>query len=84
MGGPNPHDHSTPFLLPDHRRLIDASGIAAEVAAARGYRSLTMKVEARRLGFSEAQANVPALLVPLWNAWGDLVGYQLRPDTPRH
>jgi Domain of unknown function (DUF3854) len=70
-------------LLPRHAALLDASAIATEVAAARGYRSVTTRAELRRLGFSERQARVPALLLPVWNVRGEITSYQVRPDEPR-
>lgn len=74
----------TPALLPQHATLIDASSIALEVAAARGYRSLTDPAQALALGFNAAQAaRVPALLVPVRGPNGAASLYQLRPDHPR-
>lgn len=70
-------------LLPQHQALLDASTISAEVAADRGYCSVTTKAELERLGFSRPQRNVPGLLLPGWNAAGEIAGYQYRPDTPR-
>jgi len=70
-------------LLPHHAKLIEASGIAPEVAAARGYRSVTTKAELRSLGFSENQCRVPALLIPIRDVHGEIVSYQIRPDAPR-
>jgi hypothetical protein len=70
-------------LLPQHQQLLDASGIAPEVAAERGYRSSRSKAELRRLGFGEAQAQVPALLIPIWGVSGETISYQARPDQPR-
>jgi len=70
-------------LAPHHAALIRDSAITPEVAAARGYRTVTVRAELRRLGFSEAQARVPALLVPVWTVRGDVGLYQLRPDRPR-
>ncbi len=75
--------NSVPFLLPHHQAMLDASAIRADVATARGYRTVTAKVDVARLGFGTAQRNVPALLVPIWNAAGDIATYQLRPDSPR-
>ena len=43
-------------LLPQHVALLRASAISDAVAAARGYRSVTVKAELTRLGFSERQA----------------------------
>ena len=36
----------------------------------------------KRMGFSDTQARVPALLIPVYGTSGDLVLYQARPDTP--
>jgi hypothetical protein len=73
----------TVFLLPHHQQLIEASGVSAEFAHARGYRSATTKAELRRFGFSSAQCRVPALLVPVWSVHGEIATYQARPDEPR-
>jgi hypothetical protein len=70
-------------LLPQHARLIEASGISPEVARARGYRSVTTKAELARCGFTESQRLVPTLLIPIYNVAGELVNYQHRPDAPR-
>ena len=71
-------------LLPEHLAMLrEASGLSDEVIAERGYWSATKFVEVRRLGFSERQRNVPALVIPLWNVDGEMAGYQLRPDKPR-
>lgn len=70
-------------LLTQHRDLVLGSGIAPNVAVARGYRSATVRSEWRRLGFSDVQSRVPALLIPLHGVAGGVVGYQLRPDEPR-
>lgn len=70
-------------LSPQHVALVTASGITPEVAGARGYRTMTAKAEMRALGFSEAQARVPALLIPIYNVVGEVVLYQARSDVPR-
>jgi hypothetical protein len=70
-------------LLSHHRALIQASAISESVATERGYRSVTVRAELKRLGFSEAQCRVPALLVPIYGVTGELVAYQIRPDEPR-
>ena len=59
-------------LLPQHQQLIDGSAMAPEVVEARGYRSLTTKAVVRGFGFAASQANVPGLLIPVWNVAGDL------------
>jgi hypothetical protein len=70
-------------LLPQHQTLIDASAIAPEVAAARGYRSVTDPADLRALGFADYQATVPGLLIPMTDAFGQNGYHQYRPDTPR-
>ncbi len=71
--------------LHDHHRgmLEQESGINPEVVAARGYRTMTIKAELERLGFSRNQCNVPTLLIPIYGPAGDVRLYQTRPDTPR-
>jgi hypothetical protein len=70
-------------LAEQHQRRILQSSIAPEVARARGYRSINVKAELRRLGFTDAQCRVPALLLPVWNVFGEVANYQLRVDQPR-
>ena len=70
-------------LADHHRELVEASAISPEVAAERGYWTATTKAELQVLGFSPAQRNVPALVIPIRNAAGEVVNYQARPDTPR-
>jgi hypothetical protein len=72
----------TEALLPQHQALIEASGIAPEVAAARGYRSVQKKTELRSLGFGDRQCRVPALVIPVWGVTGEIATYQIRPDEP--
>ncbi|MBV9166214.1 MAG: DUF3631 domain-containing protein [Solirubrobacterales bacterium] len=75
--------HATELdLLPQHRKLIEASAISAEVALARGYRSVTDKRELDGL-FGPVQQRVPGLLAPLYDVYGERRAYQLRPDDPR-
>src|SRR5215217_309101 len=72
-----------PALMPHHQTLIDDSAISAEVATQRAYRSVTKKSDLAQLGFGRNQCNVPGLLLPGWNAAGEIAGYHYRPDTPR-
>jgi len=72
-----------PDLLPQHAALIEASSIKPDVASARGYRSVTIKADLKRLGFSDFQRHVPCLLIPAWDVHGEIATYQIRPDTPR-
>lgn len=70
-------------LLTQHVKLLVESAISPEVAAARGYRSITKKVDLESKGFVSNQRNVPGLLIPIHNAAGQLATYQYRPDQPR-
>ncbi len=70
-------------LQPQHRKLVVASAISPEVAAERGYRTITVKAELKTLGFTDKQCSVPTLYVPVWGVNGEIVGHQIRPDTPR-
>ena len=73
------------MTLADHHKkmLIDESGIAPDVAEARGYRTIEKKVELKTLGFSDSQCNVPGLLIPVHSPTGEIATYQFRPDQPR-
>src|SRR5262245_61081226 len=70
-------------LSEDHAARLADSAIAAEVAKARGYRTVRKKSELLNFGFSRAQCRVPALLVPVWGVTRQIVAYQIRPDHPR-
>ena len=74
---------SGPSLVDHHRGLLEASSISDEVIAERGYRSATRKTELEVLGFARLQRSVPALVIPIRNASGEVVNYQVRPDEPR-
>jgi hypothetical protein len=62
--------------------LVDSS-ISQDIIDARGYTTITRKVDLRGKGFAESQLHVPALLLPIWGVTGEVVGYQARPDSPR-
>ena len=81
---PTPAAAEIDLLAPHHRLSLEVvSGISSEVITARGYRSVTVKAELRRLGFSESQCLTPGLLLPVWGLSGDVESYQFRPDQPR-
>ena len=63
--------------------LVQGSGLSQDVIRGRGYRTTSTRAEMKRRGFSDAQAMVPALLIPVYGTSGDIVLYQARPDTPR-
>lgn len=71
-------------LLPHHLAMLrEESAIPADVIAERGYRSVEIAAEIKRLGFTDRQARTPALLIPLHDVHGELAGYAIRPDEPR-
>lgn len=75
---------ATSALLPHHAAQLEASGIAPEHIAARGYRSVTSADELAALGFPDWQAKlVPALVIPWHGVIRDTSTYQIKPDNPR-
>jgi hypothetical protein len=73
------------MTLAEHHKkmLLEESGIAWDVAEARGYRTIEKKVELKTLGFSDSQRNTPGLLIPVYSPTGEIATYQFRPDQPR-
>ena len=57
------------MTLAEHheKMLIVESGIARDVAEARGYRTIEKKVELKTLGFADRQCNPPGLLIPIYS-----------------
>lgn len=71
-------------LNAEHQRMLTVeSGISDEVIAARGYETVTTKSRIKALGFSDRQARVPSLLIPMWNIHGEVGLYHIRPESPR-
>ena len=75
---PNPN-----LLLPQHRKLIEDSGISDSIAQARGYRSLTTEQGIAPARLAKNQQLFPALLLPSWGITAEISLYQVRPDHPR-
>jgi uncharacterized protein DUF3854 len=74
-------------LLPNHAEQLQASGIAPEVAAERGYRSILLPdgysvLKGHRFSILQAK-KVPGLLLPLWTTDGRNGLMVYRPDTLR-
>src|SRR5215218_8312231 len=77
----NSNNTTNPNLSPDHRRMLyEGSAIPPDVAAARGYRTITSAADVPP-EFARWQRR-PGLLVPTPSPDGETVGYQLRPDKP--
>ena len=73
----------TAALADRHRAYLEARAVSEEVAAERGYRSVTRRRELADLGFADYQCLVPALVLPVHDVHGRVVNYQCRPDVPR-
>ncbi len=69
-------------LAEHHREMLHASRISDEVIRARGYRTVINPIELVTLGFNEAQARTPGLLLPGHTPDGQLF-FVYRPDNPR-
>ena len=69
-------------LLPQHRELIEASGISDEIADQRGYFSVSEPKELQGV-VPKSQHLAPALVIPVFNTWGEKEFFQVRPDSPR-
>jgi hypothetical protein len=66
--------------------LTVESGIAPEVIAERGYRSIPVDsgyATLKALDFPDFQAHPPGLLIPTWTTDGQQLLTVYRPDTPR-
>lgn len=72
-------------LAPRDRVLLEASAIAPEVAVARGYTTVYTRAALEKLGFGPSQRNVPALVIPIYDAFtnGRPLLHQARPHEPR-
>lgn len=80
----------TEALSPEHyEELVISSAINPDVAAARGYRTLTAadSAELEDLGFqrylTQREDAYPGLLVPMHGADGEVRGHQFKPLVPR-
>jgi hypothetical protein len=70
-------------LQPQHVKLLQGATISPAVSRARGYQTVTRKSALIGYGFSPEQCRTPALLIPVYDAGGRLVTYQIRSDEPR-
>ena len=74
---------ATQDLLDYHRELLEASAIGEDAITARGYWTAIKRTQLRDLGFPLTQQLVPALVIPIRDSRGEIVTFQIRPDTPR-
>lgn len=74
-----------------YREIVAESAVDPAVADARGYRTLTGSVtdvaDLEDAGFAPRQINredfFPALMIPMYNAHGEIAGHQVKPAVPR-
>jgi hypothetical protein len=72
------------ILSAEHLHILkEESGIAEDVIAARGYRTITVVKELAELGFTSRQLRQPGLLLPLFATDGSQPFCVYRPDKPR-
>jgi hypothetical protein len=76
-------ERNTPLSETHLRSLLEGSSLREDIITSRGYRTVASRAELLRLGFSDRQCRVPALLLPVWNVHGEVATYQCRPDEPR-
>ena len=72
------------MIADHHMAMLEASGITAEHAEARGFETVTLRRRLEEVGLVKAACNcVPGLLIPLLRLDGSTWGHQYRPDIPR-
>jgi len=65
-----------------HRTMLEVeSGIAPEIAAERGYKTVMSRAEL--LDFKKYQRRAPGLYIPTYSPDDETTSSQLRPDSPR-
>ncbi|MEV6287409.1 DUF3854 domain-containing protein [Kribbella sp. NPDC051770] len=74
-----------PKLSGKHAKELGASAIGDEQIANRGYKTVgkNKKLRELELGFSSVQLRAPGLLIPSYDAAGNVTTYQFKPDKPR-
>jgi hypothetical protein len=69
-----------PSIAPHHLQRLARSGVSPAVLTARRYETAVTKAAVEKLGFSRVQCNPPALVIPMYDAAGNRVGVQIRPE----
>ena len=77
------YSRANTILQPHHLQVLQDSAISPAVSRARGYQTITRRSALRGYGFAPEQCRTPALLIPVYDAGGRLVTYQIRSDEPR-
>jgi uncharacterized protein (DUF927 family) len=63
--------------------LVEESAISPDLIVQRGCRTVNVKADLERLGFSRSQISVPALVLPWYRPDGSVGLYQMKPKEPR-
>ena len=67
-----------------HRQMLEMeSAIAPGVIESRGYFTAKDPRQLADLGFAEHQRRVPALVIPVYDVYGNQLIHRIRPDNPR-
>ena len=66
-----------------HLAMLAASGIDAEHAELRGYKTIRDPRRLAELGIAKAGQRTQGLLIPMLRVDGSTWGWQYRPDSPR-
>jgi hypothetical protein len=77
------YSRANTILQPHHLQVLQDAAVSPAVSRARGYQTITRRSALRGYGFSPEQCRTPALLIPVYDAGGRLVTYQIRTDEPR-
>ena len=77
------YSRANTILQPHHLQVLQHAAISPAVSRARGYQTVTQRSALRGYGFGPEQCRTPALLLPVYDAGGRLVTYQIRTDEPR-
>jgi Domain of unknown function (DUF3854) len=80
---PSAYSRANTSLQPHHLQALQDPATSPAVSRARGYQTVTRKSALRGYGFSPEQCRTPALLIPVYDAGGRLITYQIRTDEPR-
>lgn len=71
-------------LSDEHRaELVEESAISPDLIVQRACRTVNVKADLERFGFSRSQISVPALVFPWYRPDGSLGLYQIKPKEPR-
>jgi hypothetical protein len=74
---------TNPLARHHEQMLAVESRISTAVMADRGYATIYDPEVVAEMGFADFQVRTPALVVPVWDVFGELRFRRIRPDDPR-